>query len=111
EITTSSNSYYYPMDVELQIMNHVRIGNYGGAELLLNLIYDENYVKRRLPVYLVNCLFFDMAGTILKVMDSVQANHEEVFGEGTDIALSLLQCETVADMHNEIKSILRQVCG
>lgn len=111
EIVAGSSSYYYPMDIEIQIMNHVRMGDYEGAERLLDIVYDENYVKRRLPIYLVNCLFFDMAGTILKVLDSAEASHEEVFGEGTALAVSLLPCETVAEMHHEIKSILRQMCN
>jgi|GEM_PF-3136564 len=111
EIPVSSNSYYYPFDTELQIMNHVRIGNYEGAEQLLDIVYEENYVKRRLPVYLVNCLFFDMVGTIVKVLDSIQANHEDVFGEHTDMVATLMRCETVADMHQEIKRILRKVCA
>ncbi|MDG0792650.1 helix-turn-helix domain-containing protein [Cohnella ginsengisoli] len=110
DIPLSSNSYYYPMDLELQIMNHVRIGDAEGAERLLDRIYEENYVNRRLPVYLVNCLFFDMVGTIVKVLDGVQANHEEVFGENADMVATLMQCDTVDEMHQEIKEILRKVC-
>jgi two-component system response regulator YesN len=110
KISTNRNSYYYPMDIEIQIMNLVKTGDYQGASLLLDNIYDENFGKRKLALNLVNCLSFDMIGTILKVFDGININYEELFKEKSDISDRLLQCETALDMHNEIKSILKKVC-
>lgn len=110
QISSNSSSYYYPMDVEMQIMNHVKTGDYKGAEALLEEVYNENYGKRKLPLYLVNCLSFDMAGTILKVLDSMNVDYNEVFKEKSDISGNLLRCETVQEMYEEIKSILSKVC-
>lgn len=110
QINSNSINYYYPIDIEVQIMNNVKAGDYKGAEKLLEEVYSENYEKRKLPLDLVNCLSFDIAGTIFKVLDGINVNYNEIFADNSDVSGNLLRCETVSEMHSEIETILQKVC-
>ena len=59
--------YYYPIELEQQLINLARCGNKGELLRLVNLVYEENYVIRDISKQLESQLYYDMKGTIIRI--------------------------------------------
>lgn len=61
------NSYYYPLELEQQLVNFISNGKQPQVEIILNNIYYENFTKRTLPITIIKYLLSDLRNTLLKV--------------------------------------------
>ncbi len=59
--------FYYPLEVEQQLVNLIKSGDTVKAEKLLDSIYEENYTTRRISPELQRILLPSIAGTLLKL--------------------------------------------
>lgn len=110
EIKHSSLYYHYPTETENHIMNLVKSGDYSQVESIINELFEENFKKRRLSVSIGKCLIFDISSTAIKILDMVNANYSEIFGE-TGPVDKLLQCKTVYHSKDMLLSIFRKLCN
>lgn len=110
EIISRDKDYYYPMDYELQLINSVKAGELSKCQDLFEKLFDENFKTRKLPIKLVKCLFFDIMSTAVKILDEISVNYSQIFGEAFDPLDKLTGCETVNEMHDEIKGIYIGIC-
>ena len=108
-ITQAANSYYYPLDLEKQLINRIKAGDYPAVSAIVDAIHDENFVQRRLPLHLVRCVFFDLIGTSLKILHELNLEEEEVLG-GLVTELCLGQSGTAAEMRDHLKEIYGRIC-
>ncbi|TDF92714.1 helix-turn-helix domain-containing protein [Paenibacillus piri] len=69
DIQKSNNSYYYPENMELRLINMVRAGNEGDLAGLLDDLHQQNFIDRDLPVMVLKVFLFDFLGTVLKVYE------------------------------------------
>lgn len=111
EIQDSDKDYYYPITEELQLINYVKVGDYESCEVLLGHIYEENFIKRTLPLKLVQCLFFDIMSTAIKVLDAIKINLADIFGDNFNPVERLTSCETVGDIHQNTAQIYEKICA
>ncbi|MGG1552836.1 helix-turn-helix domain-containing protein [Paenibacillus ferrarius] len=111
ESARQAGSYDYPLHVEQQLINFVKIGDYDNAQRIIHLIIDNNVSDSALSVPLGKCLMFDLAGTLLKTMDDIgaQGDKKTLIGQ-MDAVERLTSCETIREMKQEILAILEQVC-
>ncbi|MGG1517594.1 helix-turn-helix domain-containing protein [Paenibacillus oryzisoli] len=111
ESARQAGSYDYPLHVEQQLINFVKIGDYDNAQRIIHLIIDNNVSDSALSVPLGKCLMFDLAGTLLKTMDDIgaQGDKKTLFVQ-MDAVERLTSCETIREMKQEILAILEQVC-
>lgn len=61
------NSYYYPIELEQQLINFITNGKQSQVDIILNNIYYENFTKRVLPITIIKYLLSDLRNTLLKV--------------------------------------------
>ncbi|AEE96866.1 transcriptional regulator, AraC family [Mahella australiensis 50-1 BON] len=94
--------YYYPLEVESKLINYVKAGDAQKALALLDETLKENFQKRKLPYELLQCLFFDIMSTGIKIMNEIGL--EQLPME------SLCKCDTVEQMHQELKGIFTKIC-
>lgn len=66
--------YYYPMDVELRLINLVKAGGMTELEKLLQEIYEENFIKRQLSIDMVWQMVYEIRGTVIKLIDYIGMN-------------------------------------
>ncbi|WP_167859511.1 helix-turn-helix domain-containing protein [Paenibacillus cymbidii] len=59
--------FYYPLEVEQQLVNLIKSGDAERTEKLLDSIYEQNYVTRRIAPGLHRILLPSIAGTLLKL--------------------------------------------
>lgn len=61
------NSYYYPIELEQQLVSFITNGKQAQVDVILNNIYQENFAKRVLPITIIKYLLSDLRNTLLKV--------------------------------------------
>jgi AraC-like DNA-binding protein len=111
EITGEAKAYHYPIEVELRIINSVRSGDYGRCSGILDQIYETNMSRGGLSIKLARCLVFDMIGTALRVLDQINVNYVDVFGEGFDPVEELVSSNSVPETYRRTRRIYREICA
>ncbi len=67
----SADAYYYPLEEERRLIHTVRSGNEAETRLILQGIYTENFVKRKLRRALLDQLGHELEGTLTKLTGSM----------------------------------------
>ncbi|MBO9600803.1 MAG: hypothetical protein J7559_23645, partial [Cohnella sp.] len=98
---TEQGDYYYPLEFESRLINYAKNGDYASIEQLLDHIYEFNFVSHHISPDAGKYLFFDMTGTLLKLMPSLQ--HKGELPEGLGLIRRMLDCQTAADMLQNTK--------
>ncbi len=68
----NANQYYYPLDLELKLMNMVRVGDPSGLERIFEHIENQNFQIRQLNTRSKKQLLLEMQGTLQKLTEQVQ---------------------------------------
>ena len=75
-ITKNINSYYYPLELEQQLISFITNGKQPQVQILLNNIYNENFNVRSLPITMIKCLLSDIRNTLLKIRFMLPSDNE-----------------------------------
>ncbi|HEY5583827.1 MAG TPA: helix-turn-helix domain-containing protein [Ruminiclostridium sp.] len=110
EIINRDKEYYYPIGEELQLINFIKSGDTHNCQRMLDHVFEENFNKRMLSAKLIKCVFFDMMSTAMKVLDSINVNSTNIFGENIDIVDKLTSCETVNEFRQEVAYVFQKMC-
>ena len=101
------NKYYYPIQLELQLLNSVKAGDINQCELLLNNIYNEN---RTLDAKLARCLLYNIICTVLKTLEDIEIKYSEIPHIDTDPVDLLVQCESLDEINGRVLELFRSIC-
>lgn len=101
--------YYYPLMLEQQLMNSIKVGDVERAKEILNNIFEENFEKSAVPVQIAKCLMFDMVGTMIKTINEISDSGERQFFEDFNPIAKLIGCQSVKEMKNTMWDILEEV--
>lgn len=104
------NELYYPLDTERQLINYMAIGDYDGATQVISRIIGINISDGMLSTQIGKLLMFELIGTMLKAVEQIQLGTNEMAFEKSEMIGRLTECETIAEMENEIFVFLRIVC-
>lgn len=78
----NNSRYYYPIDLELKLINYVRAGDNENVDKLLELVFNENLKTRELSADMIWQLLYEIRGTITKIMGRVKITdatiHEKI---------------------------------
>jgi len=110
QVQSCTNSIYYPIVKEQQLINHVKLGDYMSAETLLEEIYRTNFQEREIPVKLAHCLFSNLISTLLKILEELKLDFNEYFNEGIGLMPDLNNKGSVYEVFEYIKSNLKKLC-
>ncbi|WP_248928086.1 helix-turn-helix domain-containing protein [Paenibacillus hamazuiensis] len=106
----AEKAYYYPLQVEQQLINYVKIGDVEKAKRTLEDVFAANFSKPVVPVQLAKCLMFDLVGTMIKTINEIGDIHDTFFIENPKRIERLMACETVRDMQQQLGELLIKVC-
>ncbi|NMM53590.1 helix-turn-helix domain-containing protein [Paenibacillus aquistagni] len=98
--TVKSTFYHYPIETEIQLMNLVKSGEGEQVERLLRHIFELNWQQEMMTPSSVRCLSIDLITTIMKILNSLQIEDQQVFGETIDPAAidqRVLSIDAIAD--------------
>lgn len=109
DIRDIKHHYYYPIDFETQLVNHVKSGDTENVGKLLDNIYAMNISSAGLTPELGRCLFFNIISTFLKIMNLTNTDHEGLLGPSFDPVKHIFSCTTADQMHAETKRLYDQL--
>ncbi|GAA3407497.1 helix-turn-helix domain-containing protein [Paenibacillus hodogayensis] len=105
------NQYHFPLELEVQLLNYAKAGDYSSIDKLLDQIYEMNFVSHKVSPENGKCLFFDIVCTLLKLMNSTSAQHAlHVLHEKYDPVKTILSRATAAEMLQKTKECYEAVC-
>ena len=63
----SSTNHYYPMDLEIRLLNAVRSGDAKAVEGVIRRVDEENSVKRSVRPTMISVLMYELKGSVIKL--------------------------------------------
>jgi two-component system response regulator YesN len=106
----TQTGYYYPLAVEQQLINFVKIGDFGKAKASFDDIMEHNLDKVIQPVQLVKCLMFDLTSTLIKTINEIGDIQETFLAQNPKAIEKLVDSVNIQDMQNQFTNILQKVC-
>ncbi|WFB55631.1 helix-turn-helix domain-containing protein [Paenibacillus sp. BR1-192] len=78
DIPQESDKYYFPIDLELRLVNSIKSGNQTDVEQVLTLLYNENFATRNLSLPDAEQFLYLMIGAVSRGIDQTKdmAIHE-----------------------------------
>ncbi|MFD0693436.1 helix-turn-helix domain-containing protein [Paenibacillus sp. GCM10027628] len=105
DILEVKQHYYYPLEIEIQLINFVRSGDTDNVGKLLDKIYSMNFDSGHMTPELGKCLFFNVTSTLLKIVNSTNTNQEEVLGADFDPIKEVFSYPTAQGMYTKTKEL------
>ncbi|WP_308638295.1 helix-turn-helix domain-containing protein [Paenibacillus silvisoli] len=105
DIVDTKQHYYYPLEIEVQLINFVRSGDADNAGKLLDKIYSMNFGAAHITPELGRCLFFNLTSTLLKIVNSANASLEAELGPDFDPIKTVFSYPTAEGMRFKTKEL------
>lgn len=102
--------YYYPLQTEQQLINFIKAGDYGHASAYMNDITSRNFGTPMMSLTLAKCLIFNLVATMIKAAGELGDKDGGLPGAHTQWMDAIMACDTIAEMQEELHSLLREVC-
>lgn len=105
------HKYFYPLDKERQLINYIKIGDFGNARQVMDEIFSANLEGPGIPVEMVKCLLFEMIGTMMKTINEMHFGDQGALVKTLNLVPRVLQSATAFALKQEMTAILEQVCS
>ncbi|WP_168120855.1 AraC family transcriptional regulator [Paenibacillus sp. HB172176] len=102
--------YHYPIEIETQLMNYTRNGDFNQVKRLLQQIYDVNFHADGMTPELGRCLFSDMLSTLLKLPASLNIEKNLLVNDGHDPIKQIAESKTAEEMYKKIQGYFMKFC-
>jgi two-component system response regulator YesN len=110
----SDTGYYYPLQVEQQLINYVKIGDFAMARQTLDEIIERNFNRTFMSVPIARCLMLNLVSTMIKtiselgdIADSLLVRNPRRIEKRIE---QLTASETIQEMHVQMTDFLENVC-
>jgi len=103
-------SYYYPLVVEQQLINCLKIGDDNGAKAIIDEVFKVNITDLTMTVDLARCLMFNLVSTLIKAREDIENIYGNRAIESTNPIESIINCETTKEMKKRIIDSIDVMC-
>nr|MBC9203395.1 helix-turn-helix domain-containing protein [Paenibacillus sp. PL91] len=103
--------YYYPLQVEQQIINLIKVGDYEQASKFMEDVTDRNFNKPIMSLTLARCLIFNLVGTMVKAINELGDGESSILGDNPLWMDKIIACDTILEMKQELQTLLKEVCA
>lgn len=103
-------TYIYPIQTEELLLSSIKHGDIKKVREIMNDVYEMNFVSGQLPLEMARCLFFDMMGTSIKVLNSSAMDYEIIFAGGPQPYELLIASRTIQEMQGTLLWIYERIC-
>ncbi|GFZ90810.1 putative HTH-type transcriptional regulator YtdP [Paenibacillus marchantiophytorum] len=112
EIRIQERTYYhYPMEIEAQIINCLKSGEYDQVERLLNELYKHNMGTRDTTPELGKLLFLNLLSTVLKVTNALKIDEKQWQVGAADPVKLIINSTSADDMLKKVKELCLFICN
>jgi two-component system response regulator YesN len=109
-LTETQLGYYYPLIVEQQLINFIKIGDFEKASVVLKDITERNFEKPLVSLTLARCLMFNLISTMIKTINELGGVEDSFLANNPQWMDKIVACDTIKEMHEELMLLLYQVC-
>lgn len=102
--------YAYPLEMEQQLINQVKSGDYDKAKAIMDNVIESNLHGGGLSVGLARCFMFDMISTMMKASMEAASVHPELYEDNCRAVQAILQEQTIGEMRQRMDMFLHSVC-
>ncbi|OUS75007.1 hypothetical protein B1748_19070 [Paenibacillus sp. MY03] len=102
--------YYYPMEIEMQLANAIRSGDFEQADRLMKHIEQMNFQSKHISLEMGKLLYFDMMSTMIKIWNDTSERVQHFLVDDFDPLRRLTDCSTLVEMQEQIRVIYQEIC-
>jgi two-component system response regulator YesN len=106
-----SNTYYYPIDVELRLISTIRAGDAAEAERIVQSLIEQNTENRELSMEMKHQLIGEVKGTLLKLLDQKALMESSLFEEIKNRIIGIQESKAIELISREINEIIEVMCS
>ncbi|OXS60245.1 AraC family transcriptional regulator [Cohnella sp. CIP 111063] len=103
--------YYYPLQLEQQIINWIKAGDGEEASRAMDEIMQRNFNKPVVTLTLAKCLIFNLVGTMVKAINEIGDGESSILGDNPLWMDKIIACDTIHEMRKELLDLLDEVCA
>lgn len=107
----ASFGYYYPLQLEQQIINWIKAGAFEQAADAMSDVISRNFNKPIVSLTLARCLVFNLVGTMVKAINELGDGENSVLGHNPLWMDKIIACDTIQEMQRELLALLEEVCA
>lgn len=111
DVIKESTTYYYPIDMELRMLNAVKIGELQEVHRIFEQLLAHNFTERQLSAEMVQQLFGELKGTFFKLLQHSPFTDQAV-SQGLKARIEHLQLSASLDrFRHDILELLEAFCS
>lgn len=111
ELTNENSSFYYPIDVEVQLIDNIVIGNQEVVDEILGKVLAKNLYEISLSAEKLRELKIVMVGTINRALNRMNKDVSDIFGENTSVYLEIGASRNKEEFAKNIRHVLGLLCS
>ncbi|WP_261807825.1 AraC family transcriptional regulator [Paenibacillus sp. N3.4] len=111
DLSVTQLGYYYPLQVEQQLINFIKVGNFDKASVVLKDIADRNFSKPLASLTMARCLMFNMISTMIKTINEIGGTEDSFLAKNPHWMDQIAACDTIKEMYEQLIFILNDVCA
>ncbi|MBD2870044.1 helix-turn-helix domain-containing protein [Paenibacillus arenilitoris] len=111
QLPGDNGSYYYPLDMEIRLMNLAKAGDEAEAMRLLEEMRKENFENRKLSYAIAQLFLYEMWGSVLKLLPQLELSHDGVLRSMNRIGEDVVSFEELESNYGSITLAYRWICG
>lgn len=105
-IRKNCNNFYYPLSIEINLINYVKNGDYKNAEKLLKEIINKN-INNKVGMHGAEMLFNEIVSTFTKIVNQLDIKS----CKDLDLDLHLSSIDTLYDLDEYMCNIIAKICS
>lgn len=102
--------FYYSMEMESQLINYAKSGDYASIVKTLEQIFEVNFQTRAISPEMGKCLFFELINTVLKLFNSLNMDETSFFDGESDPIKYIAKLGTVDKMQERLEQLYEAIC-
>ncbi|MFE5323234.1 helix-turn-helix domain-containing protein [Paenibacillus sp. NPDC056579] len=106
----SEMGYYYPLQIEQQLINFLKLGEFNKAKEALDEIFQNNFELSVVSIDLARCLILNLASTMIKAVSETGSLNDSFLVRNPKRIKQLMACETIHEIREEMTLFVKEVC-
>ncbi|MCA1321658.1 hypothetical protein LC085_17265 [Bacillus tianshenii] len=104
-----NDTFYYPMDVEKDLIQFIINGNQEKAFLMLNHILKENLYERKLNKQALSQFVFIIAATVSRILQNINKPVQDIFTKNDEMYIELSSIDDKRSLEKRILHVFEEV--
>jgi len=103
--------FYYPLQIEIQLSNFIKSGNYDDAKKILDDLFKVNFEQNALPQPIIRRFLFNLTSTIMKTIYEISESDQAGLFDNINAVETLLNSHSITDINHKLDLILFDLCS